>query len=323
MSAPVANIGVRSLFTGYTRLSKALSAILAIGFLVTYLIPSAGEVLLLKPGKTIPYAWNLVTAGYTETTVINLLFSIFALLIIGKFIEPIWGSKEFLKFILVVNFLTALNTFALTIALYYSTLKDEYLYAPLCGFHGVIAGFLVALKQLMPEQELITLSTFNFRAKWLPSVAVLSAVILCAALGQALLYLPFIIFGTFNAWLYLRFYQKKAEGNLKGDPSDEFAFATFFPEFIRPVVQVVANIVGKCCCARRPPSQSAADDQGGFAANKPLPGSDPAEASRRRERGARALEERLGTSKAPEAGSSSDASAVPLVPAETTADEIV
>ena len=38
--------------------------------------------------------------------------------------------------------------------------------------------------------------------------------------------------GTFTAWIYLRFYQKK-EQDTRGDMAESFAFATFFPEPIQ------------------------------------------------------------------------------------------
>ncbi|NXI49230.1 TM115 protein, partial [Chloroceryle aenea] len=39
----------------------------------------------------------------------------------------------------------------------------------------------------------------------------------------------------------LRFYQRHSRG--RGDMSDHFAFATFFPEILQPVVGLVANLV--------------------------------------------------------------------------------
>jgi hypothetical protein len=49
---------------------------------------------------------------------------------------------------------------------------------------------------------------------------------------DAMTFCPFIIFGTYCSWLYLRFYQRQSEVNVKGDPSDEFSFKTFFPEIL-------------------------------------------------------------------------------------------
>lgn len=39
--------------------------------------------------------------------------------------------------------------------------------------------------------------------------------------------------GTYIGWIYLRYFQKKQETKIKGDPSDEFSFSAFFPEFLR------------------------------------------------------------------------------------------
>ncbi|CAH2054542.1 unnamed protein product [Thlaspi arvense] len=86
----------------------------------------------------------------------EVVFSTVSLLFMGKFLEPVWGSKEFLKFIFVVNFLTYLCVFVTAIALYYITRLEIYLYL-----------------------------------------------------------------------------QRRPETKLRGDPSDDFAFSTFFPELLR------------------------------------------------------------------------------------------
>lgn len=307
--------GVSGLFTGFTRLSKALSFVLVVGYLVVTLIPSSLTYVALVPGKTIPFAWNLLTAGYIEKSAISLVLNVFALLFLGKSLEPVWGSREFFWFIVVVNTWTTFSTFVIMIILYYSTLNERFLYAPgaaICGFHGVVAGFLVGIKQLMPDQEITALVILKFRAKWLPSLFVLLSTAFCAVWGDAVQFLSFIVFGTYVSWIYLRFYQTKSEANLKGDPSDEFAFTTFFPEFLRPVIGTIATILGRMFCGRRPVVDNT-DGHTLVVGGKPLPGSDPAEATRRRERGARALEERLAKStgevSAPDVTSLSDSAA--------------
>lgn len=45
----------------------------------------------------------------------------------GKILEPIWGAKEFVKFIFIVNFLTSLCVFVTAIALYYIRREENYL----------------------------------------------------------------------------------------------------------------------------------------------------------------------------------------------------
>jgi hypothetical protein len=50
-----------------------------------------------------------------------------AVLFIGKTLEPIWGSKEFLKFIVLVNLFTGASTFASMIFLYFCTRNEDFL----------------------------------------------------------------------------------------------------------------------------------------------------------------------------------------------------
>eukprot|EP01018_Ginkgo_biloba_P031033 Gb_00318 [translate_table: standard] len=145
----------------------------------------------------------------------------------------------------------------------------------------------------MPDQEIIALFVLKMRAKWLPSLLVLVSIIVSFLATESTSYLPFIVFGTYGSWLYLRYLQRKPETNLKGDPSDEFAFSTFFPEFMRPIVDAIALICEKIFCG----GSQTASEGGDVLSGMPLPGSDPVEASRRRERGARALEERLAAAK--------------------------
>ncbi|CAL0328439.1 unnamed protein product [Lupinus luteus] len=286
MSTPALS-GVSGPFSGITKLCKGLVVVLISGHILVQLFPSVVTYLALIPARTIPFAWNLITAGYIEQSVYGVVVSTFGLLFIGKLLQPIWGSKEFLKFIFVVNFLTSVCLFITAIALYYISRQEIYLYMPLSGFHGVISGFLVGIKQIIPDQEL---PLIKIKTKWLPSIAIL----LCVAISfwrlEAAAYLPTIISGTYISWIYLRYWQTKPETKLRGDPSEDFAFSTFFPEFLRPVIDPIASIFHRILCGR---SDASNDAHGYTLGSEALPGSDSIEASRRRERGARALEERL------------------------------
>ncbi|KAL6126486.1 hypothetical protein ACLB2K_074535 [Fragaria x ananassa] len=274
-------------FSGFTRLCKGLAVVLIGGHIVVQLLPVAVTYLALIPARTIPFVWNLVTSGYIEQSIHGVVVSTLGLLFIGKLLEPVWGSREFLKFIFVVNFLTSICIFITAIALYYITRKETYLYMPLSGFHGVLSGFLVGIKQMIPDQEL---PVIKIKAKWLPSLSLLLSIAISFWTAESATYLPILIFGTYMSWIYLRYWQRKPETKLKGDPSEDFAFSTFFPEFLRPVIDPVASIFHRMLCGR---FEASNDSQGYTAGGTTLPGSDPIEASRRRERGARALEERL------------------------------
>ncbi|KAK2349492.1 Rhomboid-like protein 19 [Trifolium repens] len=273
--------------SGFTRLCKGLSLILVAAHLLLNFFPPAINYLALIPARTIPFAWNLITAGYVEQTVHGVVISIVCLLFIGKLLEPVWGPREFLKFIFIVNTLTSACIFITAISLYYITRQEIYLYTPLSGFHGVVSGFLVSIKQIIPDQEIPFL---KIKMKWLPSIALLCCIAMSFWIIEATTYLPTVIFGTYMSWIYLRYWQRKPETKHKGDPSEDFAFSTFFPELLRPVIDPIASIFHRMLCGRSDASNDAEDYNLG---SEPLPGSDPIEATRRRERGARALEERL------------------------------
>ncbi|KAK9158320.1 hypothetical protein Scep_004894 [Stephania cephalantha] len=277
---------------GSTQLCKGFALVLVFGHAVVQIFPSAVTYLALVPARTIPFAWNLLTAGYVEQAVVGAIVSALGLLFIGRLLEPIWGPKEFLKFIFVVNFLTYICAFVTAIALYYITKEENYLYAPISGFHGVLAGILVGIKQIFPDQELPLIPPLKIKAKWMPSLLLLPSIAVSFFVEGSASYLPTLIFGTYVGWIYLRYFQRKPETNIRGDPSDEFAFSSFFPQSMRPIIEPIASILDRIFCRRsRVPSEA----KGYTLGAAPLPGSDPIEASRRRERGARALEERLAS----------------------------
>ncbi|KAH7662633.1 putative membrane protein [Dioscorea alata] len=296
-------LGGSNLFSGFTRLCKGLSVILVGGYVLLQIFPSAATYLALIPARTIPFVWNLITSGYFEQSLPGVAISTIGLLFVGKLLEPLWGSKEFLKFIFVVNFLTSICVFVIAIALYYIKREESYLYTPISGFHGVLSGFLVGIKQIMPDQELSLFFIIKIRAKWLPLIVVLISVAASFFTTDSVPHVPIILFGIYMSWIYLRYFQRKPETNLKGDPSDEFSFSSFFPEFLRPVLEPIASLFDRLLCGR---SEASGEPRGQTLGGAPLPGSDPIEASRRRQRGARALEERLAAEKLSASGESGE-----------------
>ncbi|KMZ68061.1 putative Transmembrane protein [Zostera marina] len=283
--------GTFSLLFGFTRLCKGLSLLFLVGYGLLTVFPSATAYVALIPARTIPFAWNLITAGFVDQSLPGVIISIIGLLLLGKQLEPIWGPREFLKFIFLVNFLTYTCAFVTAIILYYISTQEIYLYTPLSGFHGVLCGFLVGIKQIIPDQEL---GVFKIKSKWIPSLCILLASILSFFVLEFTTYLPTIIFGVYTGWFYLRYLQRKPETSIRGDPSDEFSFSSFFPEFLRPILDPIASILHRMLCGR---FDKAGENKGYTSGASPLPGSDPIEASRRRERGARALEQRLAAEK--------------------------
>lgn len=286
-AAPTPAAGGR-FFTGFTRLCKGLAVVLLLAHILVHLFPSAATYLTLIPARTIPFAWNLVTAGYIEQTIPGVIVSIVGLLLFGKVLEPLWGAKELLKFIFIVNLSISACVFVTMIVLYYITQEESYLYTPVSGFYGVLSGLLVGIKQILPDQEL-NLFVLKISAKWIPSIVAFISVAVSFFIKEVMSYLPIILFGIYMSWIYLRYFQRRLEVGLKGDPSDEFSFSSFFPGFLRPILDPIASVFHKLFCGRpaRPEGTGQTLDGSQF------PGSGSTEANRRRERGQKALEQRL------------------------------
>ncbi|KAL0298671.1 UNVERIFIED_CONTAM: Rhomboid-like protein 19, partial [Sesamum radiatum] len=71
MSSPQPSGGTMSIYTGFTRLCKGLAVVLIGGHIVVQIMPPAVSYLALILPKTIPFAWNLFTAGYIEQSIIG------------------------------------------------------------------------------------------------------------------------------------------------------------------------------------------------------------------------------------------------------------
>ncbi|KAJ2818689.1 hypothetical protein GGI24_005021 [Coemansia furcata] len=107
------------------------------------------------------------------------------------------------------------------------------------GLAGLVSAFTVGLKQLMPEYSIKLFGgALNFRMNELPGVYTLVAPIMFTLLGN-LGSVLLVNIGFLEAFIYLRFYRR--EGSLNGDRSEAFAFTTFFPEFVQPLIARLSN----------------------------------------------------------------------------------
>lgn len=188
--------------------------------------------------------WTLVTAGFYERDLSAAFFNGFAILLAGKYFEHSWGSREFAKFVLVVNLTAVAATFMVRQLEEYVRSKifheQEQVHTSVFGLCALLAAFSVAFKQGVPEHRIAILGIFSVRVKYIPLVGnLLMLCLFCGGLIHFQLFLTF--FGTFVAWLYLRFY-KKLDG-VKGDRSDTFSFASFFPDCLEPLFRPFASVI--------------------------------------------------------------------------------
>jgi len=271
-------------------LSKLLALTIVVLYAATKVFPSSMAYLALVPGRTIPCVWNILTSQFLETHGALVALDVFAILFLAKIIEPVYGSKEFLKFSLSVMLMAGFAMFGfLFLAYMFGPRLGFILYGKYCGFQSLLGAYLVAVKQIMPDSEVRIFFVVKLRAKYLSGVYVLITTVV-AGFSESYYTVGLTLVGAYMAWLYLRFFQTKLDGKLVGDPSDEFRFATFFPELLHSVVDKLVLPFSLCCGKKKNPNAEYMME------GKPLPGSDEQESNRRRERGQRALEERLSAS---------------------------
>ena len=241
----------------------------------------------------------------------QLVANAFAVLMIARHVEPIWGTREFFKFVALVNVVATALSFLACVLLWLILPKKTVLYGEFSGFTGVTGALTVALKQAMPEERAKIFVVVPVQMKHVPLVFI-AVVAVFGLAGGTLVDLPFIVFGVAVGWVYLRFYQER--DGVVGDLSEAFSFASFFPDPMQPAMGRVSTFVYatlvRCKCCK--PRTTAVDATGNYhhvmeaagqapetaSGNALIGASDVTEAERRRERALAILAERLAREEA-------------------------
>ncbi|KAK7518633.1 eukaryotic integral membrane protein-domain-containing protein [Phyllosticta citriasiana] len=208
--------------------------------------------LAIIPSTAIVYPWVFLVATLVEQNIFGLLITALTIFYGGRYLERAWSSAEFSKFILFVSMIPNVLTFILYIVAYALSKNDEALTATISGGISIQAAFLVSFKQLVPEH---TVSLFRgairMRVKHFPAIFLVANTISGLIFGtETAMFLAW--FGFFTAWIYLRFYRKSpslisaATGEdswVRGDASDTFSFAQFWPEPLQTPVGLFSSQV--------------------------------------------------------------------------------
>lgn len=123
---------------------------------------------------------------------------------------------------------------------------------PIQGLVALEAGFLVALKQLVPEHTVsLFRGSIRVRIKHFPALFTALNMLSGPIFGtDTAVWLSF--FGFLSSWVYLRFYRLSdigasatataGEGStMRGDASDTFAFVAFWPDAMQPFLAPVCD----------------------------------------------------------------------------------
>mmetsp|Transcript_12761 Transcript_12761/g.39175 ORF Transcript_12761/g.39175 Transcript_12761/m.39175 type:complete len:319 (-) Transcript_12761:261-1217(-) len=227
----------------------------------------------LIPAKTIGelHLWNPLSSLFAEASIATGAVSSLIFLVVGKWLEPVWGQRELVKFVFIVNLLSGFALFLLRVAAYVATRNTDFYFKPVRGCGAVLAGFTVVLKQLIPEHSIGIYGSASIKAKHFTPVSILLSLILCVSGLRSTYHLLLCVLGAYFSWLYLRFFQKKETG--RGDQNENFTFKTFFPGPLQLCVAPVSAAVFKIFApylrklqtfsdeeSQKVPTQSADDD---------------------------------------------------------------
>ncbi|KAF2829809.1 DUF1751-domain-containing protein [Ophiobolus disseminans] len=276
--------------------------------------------LTIVPGKSIIYPWVFALATVVEQNVLGLVVTGLTIFYGGRYLERAWGQQEFTKFVLFVAMIPNILSFILYLLGYLITSKTVPLRTTISGGIAIQAGFLVSFKQLVPEHTVaIAKGLVRMRVKHFPAIFLLANTVSGIVVGtETAMFLAY--FGFMTAWVYLRFFRispslsSAATGDgsvIKGDASDTFAFAHFFPEPIHtPLAALTDGLYNTlvslgACTPFSEQDIDAGNEQANARAEGGLPsimnpnsrggrgGATRAEAERRRALALKALDQRL------------------------------
>ncbi|KAF2405032.1 DUF1751-domain-containing protein [Trichodelitschia bisporula] len=225
--------------------------------------------LCLVPGKSFKYPWTFVSASFVEQNVFGLLVTGLTLFYGGRYLERAWTSSEFAKFIAFASLVPNVLCFLLYVFFYTVSSSGRAINTTIQGGIPLQAAFLVAFKQLVPEHTVsIMRGVLRMRVKHFPALFLLANTISGVLFGtETAMFLSWIAF--LESWVYLRYFKvspllTSAATNdgltIRGDASDTFAFAYFFPEPLHTPITAVSDQVYNLLVALRVCTPFSADD---------------------------------------------------------------
>ena len=131
-----------------------LSALLGMGHLLLRLSDDLPVVLFLQPASTVIRPQQVATAGLFEDSAPNLLVVVVALLYSARALQPEWGDRECIRFIVLVNVLHGCASWLCMVLLYVLFREEHYLFARLGGGAGLLGALSVAIKQQVVQGKL-------------------------------------------------------------------------------------------------------------------------------------------------------------------------
>ena len=216
----------------------------------------------------------------------------------SKLLEPLWGYKEFLKFIMVSWVMAGLFSGLSYLVVFCLSLNEQLLYNRyLYGFSAINGAICIGLKQTRGEDFLMKTPYLSLQINDMPFL-IMTVSWVITFISQIFSYetSTLLTFGMYSSWLYLRFLQKHSRGT--GDMADHFALDKFFPRPLNRFVKVGGLLIWKIVTRFGFCKNISTSNKNSYVPlSAGLPGVDNFDAERRRQKALQQLNERLQKTK--------------------------
>lgn len=152
--------------------------------------------------------WVLVTNSFIEETVAGLLINFLLFFYLGKYLESMWGSREYVKFIITIVLIS--NS---TLYLYYTSKQllfgeSETVPPVVMSSMAINMGLFIAIKQRISNHYLLFFKG-NLRIKiaYLPFILLVVLTFLSFLDEDFEISLQLSVLGFIISWTYLRFFK--------------------------------------------------------------------------------------------------------------------
>lgn len=148
---------------------------------------------------------TFVTHSFIELHIWHTIIDVVVVFLYSKMIEPLWGTKELLKFYFIVTIPNALFATCTYFVFYGMTFNEDYLFArPIYGLAPFIGAYSVVIKQIMPDTVIANTPFFKLKQDHVPLLIVLLSTILWLTYAVPIHFLITLSFGIVISWTYLR-----------------------------------------------------------------------------------------------------------------------
>lgn len=231
--------------TSSSLIFKIFCFALLLGYLSTF-NTNLDQFLCIVPGKLLPpnfHLWTLFTHSFVEYNIFELFVNCFILLLFCKMLEPLWGRLECIQFYFITTISVGLSTTIIYYMLFVASFDEQMIFnVTIHGLGGILGGFTVATKQIMPDNVVVDVAFLRIKQDNLPILIILITGLFFIVGLTKPTYFIMVVFGVFYSWVYLRFFQRHKNGT-RGDSSSTFVFASFFPSQIQPFVAILSNTI--------------------------------------------------------------------------------